>query len=342
MVAAFVVYYCMYAFRKPFGAATWEGAFFATSIQVKNSARRFTSAWLRAREAHRHTYLFRSEVRTDCVSCCLAVFCSRGSPCSRCPYAGDYKFVAMFFNGLSLGMVWGLVMRPLEGRAMTEMLLAGLCVSFIIASGDVKSTGKWLMESDFFLKQFGGNEAWMPFATAAIYLPFFVIGAVMLFVMPQPTQVDRALRNERKSMQDDDRQSFIKHHIVLLVPLAISYFLLTAYRDFRDTFQAEIFTSLGIVEASAFSTTERYVAFGVVAVLSIFIFIRDSRTALVVCHLVMASGLVFCGVSTWLMTHGMLSGYRWMVLAGLGAYICYIAFHCIVFERHGRLYESAG
>lgn len=47
----------------------------------------------------------------------------------------EFKGLALFFNGLPLGMVWGIVVRYLEGRRSSEFLLAGLSCSFIVASG---------------------------------------------------------------------------------------------------------------------------------------------------------------------------------------------------------------
>ena len=332
MSAAFVIYYCMYAFRKPFGAATWEGTFFGTQIGTKTSLA--VSQIIGYALAKLIGTRICSGVKYDQIlpvllGCILFAMASLFA----LPYVGEYMFVAMFFNGLALGMVWGFVMRPLEGRKMTEMLIAGLCVSFIIASGDVKSTGKWLMGTEAFDVGFEGNQAWMPFLTSMMYFPFLVMGTLVLFQLPRPTASDRDLRHERRSMVATDRTNFISHHLPMLIPLALVYFLLTAYRDFRDTFQAEVFEILGVAEDNAFSTTERYVAFGVVSVLSIFVFIRSSKMALVVFHLVVAAGLLLCGGATLALKTGMLSGYWWMVLAGLGAYMCYIAFHCIVFER---------
>lgn len=356
MLAAFVVYYCMYACRKPFAAASWDGYFLGSDITLKvalsvsqvigYAMAKFIGVPICSGIGYRRIPF----ALIGCIVCALLALLAL-------PYAGDYKFVAMFFNGLSLGMVWGFVMRPLEGRKLTEMLIAGLCVSFIVASGDVKAMGKWLMTTEFYASQFGDGEAWMPFATGLIYFPFLVLATGLLFWIPQPTREDQELRSERRRMSFQDQWLFLKNHLLILIPLAITYLLLTAYRDFRDTFQNEIFQTFGINDESAFSTTERYVAFGVIVVLSIFIFIKGSRLALVACHIVMAGGLIFCGLVTWLHQKGQLTrwlanlpgiqqvnaepgmeaaateGYWWMVLAGLGAYICYIAFHCIVFER---------
>ena len=253
MIAAFVVYYCMYACRKPFAAATWTGSFFESTVELKTALA--VSQILGYALAKLIGTWVCSSLRYNRILPCL-IGCIVGALLAllALPYAGDYKFLAMFANGLSLGMIWGFVMRPLEGRELTEMLIAGLCVSFIVASGDVKSTGKWLMETEFFTQRFAGDQAWMPFLTGMIYFPFLVIGAVILFMLPQPDERDRLLRSERSSMEKEDRRQFISHHGVLLIPLAVAYFLLTAYRDFRDTFQAEIFLTLGIEDSSAFSS----------------------------------------------------------------------------------------
>ena len=56
------------------------------------------------------------------------------------------KPLMLFLNGLPLGMVFGLVLAFLEGRRATEALTAGLCASFIVASGVVKSVGKSLID----------------------------------------------------------------------------------------------------------------------------------------------------------------------------------------------------
>src|SRR6187551_143591 len=71
--------------------------------------------------------------------------------------------VGLFCNGLALGMVFGLVLGFLEGRQQTEALAAGLCASFILADGVTKSVGAWLLNR-------GVSEFWMP---AAAGLCFF-------------------------------------------------------------------------------------------------------------------------------------------------------------------------
>ncbi len=69
-----------------------------------------------------------------------------------------WNVAAMFLNGLPLGMIWGLVFGFMEGRRTSEVLGAVVCASFIVSSGAVKSVGKLLM-ANWHVSPF-----WMPAA----------------------------------------------------------------------------------------------------------------------------------------------------------------------------------
>ena len=118
------------------------------------------------------------------------------------PYPYNWPF--LFFNGLPLGLIWGIVFSFLEGRQFTEMLGAGLCASFIIGSGIVKSVGLTLIES------YGVGTFWMPFVTGLIFaIP--LLGAVwLLSLVPPPSEEDKALRTERVPMDGPARKAFFK------------------------------------------------------------------------------------------------------------------------------------
>ena len=49
-----------------------------------------------------------------------------------------------------LRMIWGLVVGELEGRQSSDVLLACLACSFILASGVVKDVGRYLMFEEAF------------------------------------------------------------------------------------------------------------------------------------------------------------------------------------------------
>ena len=114
------------------------------------------------------------------------------------------KPVAMFLNGLPLGMIFGLVLVYLEGRKNSELLAAGLSATFIFSTGLVKSTGIWIMQ-DFQI-----NEWMMPFITGAVFFPMLLIAAYGLNKSKPPTATDKELRTERLPMDKKARLDFIK------------------------------------------------------------------------------------------------------------------------------------
>src|SRR5437667_10437378 len=146
IAAAFTTYFCMYAFRKPFAAATFEGEYFLGSAVALKTA------------------IVISQIFGYALSKYIGIkVCSEVSPARRAAtlvililwaelallayglVPNNLKTVAIFLNGLPLGMVWGLVVWYLEGRRTSELLLAGLSCSYIVSSGVVKDFGRAVM-----------------------------------------------------------------------------------------------------------------------------------------------------------------------------------------------------
>ncbi len=330
VVSAFSTYFCMYAFRKPFSAATYEGLQFrGTELDLK-------------------TVFVVSQIVGYALSKVIGVkICSEVTRGNRirmlvsmilvaqfslllfAVLPNNLKVVAIFLNGLPLGLIWGLVVWYLEGRRTSEMLLAGLSCSFILASGVVKDIGRWLMNAHQI------DQFWMPFATGAIFLPPFMLSVWLLNLVPQPTEEDVLARVERQTMDGDQRWQFIKKFLPGLLMLLIAYFFLTAYRDFRDNFGVEIFQQLGYgeQETAIFTRSELCVAFGVLGALAMLSLIKDNRRGLIGAFVIMAFGAALMGVGTLLRDTGHISGLTWMILCGLGSYLAYVPFGSVLFDR---------
>ena len=56
-----------------------------------------------------------------------------------------YNIAALFFNGLSLGCMWGVIFSFLEGRRTTDILASIMGVSMALSSGVAKSLGLYAM-----------------------------------------------------------------------------------------------------------------------------------------------------------------------------------------------------
>jgi MFS family permease len=334
VVAAFCTYACMYAFRKPFTAAAFEG-FEYWGVELK-------------------TLLIISQVFGYTISKFMGIkVVSEMSPNRRANtivvlivlaelalllfwlVPGQTKILFLFLNGLPLGMVWGLVFAYLEGRRNTELLGAGLSVSFIVSSGIVKSFGRWMV------LEFGVSEFAMPFLTGLIFLIPLTFFTWLLNKIPPPTQLDEELRTKRVPMNGKERIQFFKEFSVGIIFLTVVYMFLTAFRDLRDNYALEILEAVGFVDnAAIFTQTEAPIGLIVLIVMASIMLIKNNRIALIVNHYIIFFGIFLIGASTFAFQKEMISPYMWMVLVGLGSYLGYVPFNCILFDRFIATYRT--
>jgi hypothetical protein len=242
----------------------------------------------------------------------------------------------LFLNGLALGLVWGLVMGFLEGRQQTEALAAGLCASFILAGGAMKSTGAWILGWNV-------SEDWMPAVAGLLFLVPFGVSVAMLAAIPQPSARDVEVRNARHVMPASERLDFLRRHFLGLVPLLILFLSVTLLRSIRDDFAPEIWQALGTPAAPAtFSLTELWVALGVTLVNGAAVLIVDNRRAFFAALAVCAGGFVLLAATLLGQQATLVSSFAFMVLFGLGLYLPYVAMHTTVFERMLALTRDRG
>ena len=329
IVAAFSTYFCMYAFRKPFAAATYEGLqFFGTDIDLKTA---FVISQILGYMLSKYIGIkvcSETTRKQRMWRLCGMIIAAEAALVLFAVLPAEWKLIAIFCNGLPLGMVWGLVVLYLEGRRTSELLLAGLSCSFIIASGVVKGAGRWLMEAH------GYGDFTMPAVTGLIFLVPFMISAFLLNQIPEPTQRDIDSRVQREPMNAGERMRFMKEFLPGMLLLLTAYFFLTAYRDFRDNYMSNILLEMGIAEQTKFILlSELPVAFGVLVMLGGLFLIRNNRWGLIGAYAIMLLGLVLMGGSTLLLDNGAIRGDVWMVLVGLGAYLAYVPFGSVLFDR---------
>lgn len=329
ILSAFTTYFCMYAFRKPFAAASYEDLpFMGTALDAKTAyviaqIMGYTiSKFLGMKVCSEIERGVRAKLLIGLIlSAWFALLLFAILPM-------NLKVLAIFANGLPLGMVWGTVVLYLEGRRTSEFMLAGLSCSYIVASGIVKDTGRWLMA------QHDITQHWMPFATGALYLLPFLLGVLLLAQLPGPSHADEEERSRRTQMYSQSRWHFLREFSLGMFILSGMYFFLTAYRDYRDNYGVEILGELGFGErAGIFTQTEIPIAFGVLIALSLLSLIRDNRLGLIFAFLIMTVGHLLMSVSTWMLQQGHIDGIAWMTLIGLGAYLGYVPFGSVLFDR---------
>jgi MFS family permease len=328
-LAGFATYFAMYAFRKPFTAATFAhvpGWHFALDYKIA---------------------LIVSQVAGYAVSKFIGVkVISEIHPRHRAPaiigligvswlalvafalVPAPWNVITLFINGLPLGMIWGLVFGFMEGRRTSEVLASMMCASFILSSGVVKSVGAWLLGA------WHVTAFWMPAATGALFMPLLLASVWVLARLPPPNARDEAERVRRMPMTGTDRSAFLKAYAPGLIAIVFAYILLTAFRDFRDNFAAEIWGALGYGgEAAIFSESELPVAIIALVGMAAVIVVRDNRRALMVIHLMVAGGFALLGLATLAFQAHLISPLAWMILGGSGLYVAYNPVNAILFDR---------
>jgi hypothetical protein len=326
VVAAFGAYFCMYGFRKPFTAATYDeyslwGFGYKTVLVTAQVLGYMLSkfigirviAEMRAEQRARTLWLF-----VGIAQAALLLFALVPAP---------WNFFCLFLNGLPLGMVFGLVLGWLEGRRVTEVLTAGLCASFILADGVTKSVGAYLLA-------LGVTPFWMPFVAGLVFALPFVAFVWMLQRIPPPNKEDIAHRNERMPMTRNERRALFRKYATGLSLLIGVYLLLTILRSVRADFAPEIWNGLGWAgQPAVFTRSEFFVMFGVVAANGLAVLIRNNRRAFFTAMGTALLGFILAGVALLGLRNGWLDGFAFMVLIGLGLYLPYVAVHTTVFER---------
>ena len=323
---AFTTYFCMYAFRKPFAAASYQGEM-VFGLGLKDAA--IISQLVGYALSKFIGIKFNSEMKPGQRAFALIglILFAELALVLFAVLPNEGKVLAIFLNGLPLGAVWGVVFSFLEGRQISEILGAGLSCSYIIASGWVKSAGSWLVDSH------GVAEVWMPALTGLLFLPLFLVTVWGLSLLPPPSEDDVAARTDRSPMYKNERRAFVKKYFFGLALLVLVYLFLTAFREFGDSYEKEIFVELGVTDSTAFGELSMYVAFVVMGVLSLLFLVKSNRLGLLLTYIIMGTGAAMIGVGTILFDMGVLTGFQWKLAVALGLYLAYVPFGCVLFDR---------
>jgi len=210
-------------------------------------------------------------------------------------------------------------------------------VSFIFSSGFVKSVAKYL-QVDFHV-----TDWWLPFITGLVFILPLLLFVYLLERIPPPSEEDIENRIVRLPMDKMERKKFFNEFKYGLVLLVILYVFLTVFRDIRDNFAADIWKELGFGnEPSVFTATEIPITIIVLIMIGSMIIIRNNKRALVITHIIIVAGFLMAGISSWMFINHHLSPFLWMTLVGLGLYMGYIPFNCILFERLIATFRHGG
>jgi hypothetical protein len=328
-LAGFATYFSMYAFRKPFAAAGYssvDGWHFALDFKIALVIAQVlgyaTAKFIGIKVIAEMRPNYRARAILALIGAAWVALLAFAVVPAIC------KVPAMYLNGLSLGMIWGLVFSYMEGRRTSEILGAVLCASFIISSGAVKSIGLLLMQ------YLHVGEFWMPAATGLVFVPILLLSVWGLAALPPPTAEDEAERVRRAPMTGAEVRAFLWEYGTGVALLVVTYVFATALRDFRDNFAAELWAALGFANpAGVITSAEIPVAALALVAMGVIVKVKNNARALIVIHGMILGGLFLIGGATMAFDAGWLAPIPWMILSGAGLYVVYTPFNAMLFDR---------
>lgn len=332
--AALLSYSLVYALRKPYTAASFEGLTFmgsdykvaVTTIQILGYviAKFFGIKIIsELKKENRFRFFVGSAI--------LAELALVGFGLLEAPY----NVAAMFVNGLSLGCMWGVIFSFIEGRKVTDILASLLGVSMVFSSGVAKSFGLFAM-NEMQIDQF-----WMPAVIGGFALPLLVFMGYMLKRLPQPTAEDIALRNERVVLDGKGRVALFRKYAPILMLLFIGNFMLLVLRDIKEDFLVNIL-DMSNQSSWLFARIDTIVTLIILGIFALFAFFRSNIRALLwLMTLVIAGCLTMTYVSFHYETLN-LKPVTWLFIQSLSLYIAYLTFQTIFFDRFIACFRIKG
>lgn len=325
MIAAFGCYFCVYGFRKPFTAGTYEEQFFMgihwKSILISSQiAGYMLSKWCGIFFVSSITWEKRA--KAIIISIVIAELALLGFGLVPKPY----NLIFLLLNGLPLGMIFGYIQGFLEGKKNTELFIAALGSSFILADGVSKSVGVSLLN-------WGVAENWMPFAAGLIYALPFLFFVWMLTQIPRPTAEEVADRAERQPMTQKDRIQLVKQLWPGIIAISLLYLFAALLRGIRSDFAPEIWHYLGYEGVpSIYSQTEIWVTVGILVINGSLVLIKRNYLAFFISLSAIATGYLLLVIAGLWGVNSM-NSFWLIVLTGFGIYLPYLTITTSVFER---------
>ena len=312
--AALLSYSLVYALRKPFTAATFDGleAFgldykvLVTIIQILG-------------------YLIAKFIGIKLIS--------------ELKRENRLKFIlvsiAVAELSLSLGCMWGVIFSFIEGRRTTDILASLLGISIVISSGTAKSIGLFVMNT------LNVSEFWMPALIGAFALPLLALLGYSLTRLPQPTEQDIEQKSHRVTLNGRQRKELFIDFMPFLILLFVANLMLVVLRDIKEDFLVKIIDMSGH-SSWMFAQVDTVVTLIILALFGAMVFVRSNIKVLVV-----LLGLVVMGTATMSFVSFnydslQLDAITWLFVQSLCLYVAYLCFQSIFFDRFIACFKIKG
>ena len=246
-----------------------------------------------------------------------------------------FNIAALYFNGLSLGCMWGVIFSFLEGRRTTDILASIMGVSMALSSGVAKSLGLYTLNT------LHVSEFWMPALVGAAAFPLLCFTGWMMTRFPKPTAADIASRTERVTLNGRQRWDLFVRFMPLLIFLFGANLLLTVQRDIKEDFIVCII-DVSTISSWAFAKID---SIATLVLLGIFAILATSSNHLKVLCVLLVLSTIGMGTLAYLGAeegNKILPTNIWLFLQSFCLDIAYLSFQTIFFERFIACFKVKG
>ena len=326
--AALLSYSLVYALRKPFTAATFDGMeLFGMDYKVATSIIQIFGYMVSKFIGIKLISELKREGRLV-AELSLVLFGCLPRP---------FNVLALFFNGLSLGCMWGVIFSFLEGRRVTDLLASLFGLSIAVSSGTAKSIGLFVVDI------LNVSEFWMPALIGAVALPLLAGLGYILDHLPKPTAEDKALRVERVTLDRQQRWELFRNFAPVLTLLFFANLFLTVLQDVKEDFLVKIIdVNAAGLSSWVFAKVDGVVTLIILAVFATLALVKSHIKVLSTLLTLVIAGAVTLSFVAFNYDSLQLSPLVWLFIQSLCLYFSYLSFQTIFFDRFIACFRIRG
>lgn len=332
--AALLSYSLVYALRKPYTAAAFEDLeFFHMDYKVAVTIVQILGYLIAKFAGIKLISELKKETRFRFIvmASILAELALVGFWLLPAPY----NLLVMFFNGLALGCMWGVIFSFIEGRRVTDLLASMLGVSIVFSSGTAKSIGLFVMNT-LYIDQF-----LMPALIGGAALPLLLLLGYSLSRLPQPDEHDIASKSKRETLNGKQRWELFRQYMPMLTLLLAANFLLVILRDIKEDFLVNIF-DVSSYSSWIFARIDSIVTLIILGIFGLMMFVKSNIKSLMLLLSMVIAGSVVMGITSFGYNNIQLSPLSWLFIQSLCLYIAFLTFQTIFFDRFIACFKIRG
>lgn len=332
--AALLSYSLVYALRKPYTAAAFEGLeFFHMDYKVAVTIVQILGYLIAKFAGIKLISELKKETRFRFIV--LASILAELALVGFWLLPAPYNLLVMFFNGLALGCMWGVIFSFIEGRRVTDLLASMLGVSIVFSSGTAKSIGLFVMNTlhiDQFL---------MPALIGGAALPLLLLLGYSLSRLPQPDEHDIASKSKRETLNGKQRWELFRQYMPMLTLLLAANFLLVILRDIKEDFLVNIF-DVSSYSSWIFARIDSIVTLIILGIFGLMMFVKSNIKSLMLLLSMVIAGSVVMGITSFGYNSMQLGPLSWLFIQSLCLYIAFLTFQTIFFDRFIACFKIRG